>query len=228
MTISMKKSTTQRELLQIFISGKSQLRAYVNLRAREVQLNAPVLDLGSGGLGTASYQRYIAGYAGAKVISLDLDRERRPSALADLNEAFPCKSEGFGTVLAFLVLEYLHDLDSVLGEVYRVLQPGGQIVFALPFLDRLDTVVGESARLTEAGWARLLARAGFREIAITAEGSGAAGAALDMIEFAVPRFLRGLALRLAWWLDSWLTRRSGGRFRNASDYPLAYFITARK
>lgn len=217
-----------RRARRIFAEGKTQWRAYLNLHAEKINLVEPVLDIGSGEFGTASYQRFIPGYAELDVQSVDLDPARRPSKVADLNDGIPYADEQFNTVLAFGVLEYLYDFEFVLRDVHRVLGAGGYFHIAVPFLDRVASDGGDAFRFTARALEQMLQNTGYTEIEITAYGHGAYTAALDQIEFSLPRPLRGLVYRACVGIDKLLTKRSGGRFRNQHDYPLGYMLSARK
>jgi SAM-dependent methyltransferase len=213
----------------IFASGKTQWRAYMNVHAERIALDAPILDIGSGALGTASYQRHIPRYAELGVQSVDLDPARKPTKVANLNEGIPYGDGEFKTCLCFGVLNYLYDVDFVAQEIHRVLQPQGWLYLTIPFLDRVTSDYGDSLRLTAHALEKMLSRNGFTQIEATPYGSGAWGAALDMVEFMLPtRPLRSAAFWLALRLDAFATRRSGGKFRNHNDYPLGYCVAARR
>lgn len=213
----------------IFASGKTQWRAYMNVHSERVNLQAPILDIGSGAMGTASYQRHIPQYGALNVQSVDLDPARKPTKVANLNDGIPFGDGEFKTCLSFGVMNYLYDFESLCREMNRVLQPNGMLYLTIPFLDRVTSDYGDSVRLTAHALEKMLANSGFSEIEIVPYGSGAWGAALDMVEFMIPtRPLRALSFWLAVKLDAFATRRSGGKFRNEKDYPLGYCLSARK
>lgn len=60
---------------------------------------------------------------------------------ADADQNFVFENESFDVILAFIVLEYLNDLDHVFGECSRVLVPGGRII-ATHFIQRRSMVLG--------------------------------------------------------------------------------------
>jgi SAM-dependent methyltransferase len=209
------------EVRRIFVSGKTLWRAYMNATVQGLHLQSPVLDVGSGKLGTASYQRLIPDFAKLDVTSLDISPARQPDALADVQRSLPFKDGVFRTCLLFNVLEYLHDYETALQEIHRVLAVEGRLIIAVPFLSRVHSDK-DAVRLTAYGLEHVLAKTGFGSIEVIPLGNGAFGAALEQIEFGIPRFLRGISFRLALALDGLAGRRSGGKYRNASDYPLGY------
>jgi SAM-dependent methyltransferase len=54
-----------------------------------------------------------------------------PVALADLQSALPFPDGCFDAVLCALIGEHLDELDRVYSEFYRVLRPGGRLVFSV-------------------------------------------------------------------------------------------------
>lgn len=217
-----------KDMRQQFVEGKTQWRAYLNLHSAHITVNAPVLDIGSGAYGTASYQRYIPNYHAVEVRSVDLDPARRPTIIGNLTQGIPFQGNYFNTCLAYGVFGYLYNFEDVLRDIWRVLKVDGHVHLALPFLDRVASDGGDSLRYTATAIEKMLTNTGFAAIEITPYGHGACTAALDQIEFAVPKPLRGLAVRLAIALDKQFTKRSGGKFRNQHDYPLGYMVSARK
>lgn len=215
-------------VMQVFREGKSLWRAYMSAQMYDLHLESPVIDLGSGEYGTASYQRLIPGFKELDVVSVDISDERKPTKIADIEQGIPAEDGSFATCLNFNLLTLLYKYDFVLCESLRVLKPGGRLYFAVPFLMRVSPDPSDFFRFTGAGLERMLLQAGFSNIEVTALGAGAATAALAQLDFLVPRWLRGVVLRFCWWLDARITRHSGGKYRNRHDYPIGYFVTAQK
>jgi SAM-dependent methyltransferase len=160
---------------------------------------------------------------------VDIDPDRQPSKVADLNLGIPYADGEFQTCLAMGVFNYFYDFDTVTAEVVRILRPGGSFYAAIPFLDRVTSDHGDSVRLTAHALDKMLRGAGLKPDYILPCGSGGWGTALDMVEFMLPTPpLRSLAFRAAIALDGFATRRSGGKYRNAKDYPLGYLLLAHK
>lgn len=121
-------------------------------------LPRPLLDLGCG---DGHFAQVVLGSVD---VGLDLDlamlreaarrgRYRQLDAASATRLPFPDAS--FRSVLANCVLEHIPDLDAVLGEVRRVLAPGGLFVLSVPNDVHNENLLGS----------RVLARTGFRRAA---------------------------------------------------------------
>lgn len=112
------------------------LRAVEARYYEEIELPEPVMDLGCGDAHFASetFDRPLA--AGVDPWWLPLTEARTRSAYLTLAQAegaaLPFASGHFASVISNSVLEHIPELDPVLAEVNRVLQPGGTFVFCSP------------------------------------------------------------------------------------------------
>jgi SAM-dependent methyltransferase len=217
-----------RLVYEQFASGKTLWRSLMNERVRRLILEEPILDLGAGEHGTSSYHQLINGFETMKVASVDISPEKRPTKVADIEIGIPFGNDEFRTCLAFNLFEHLYRFDQVFGEAWRVLAPGGRLYIAVPFLFRVHADPSDYYRYTQHCLERKLMEAGFGEIVIEPQGGGAVTAALAQVDFLVPKIARRLALRISLSMDARITKRSGGLYRNARDYPIGYFVTATK
>lgn len=116
---------------------RALLRAVEARFYEDIELAAPVLDLGCGDGHFAA----IAFADRPPMIGIDpwwpplresARRNAYRAAIQSAGAAMPFPSELFATVVSNSVLEHIPDLDPVLAEVQRVLKPGGRFVFCVP------------------------------------------------------------------------------------------------
>ena len=106
---------------RLFASEKTSVwRAHLNTHLMHLNLDPPVLDLGSGAFGTTSYHYVIPGFREMEVHSVDISAERRPTKIADVERGIPYEDERFGSCLLFNVMMYFYQFASVVSEVRRV------------------------------------------------------------------------------------------------------------
>jgi SAM-dependent methyltransferase len=103
---------------------------------RHLPAAAPLLDLGCGdGMFTTLTLAAPVAY-GLEPDPVDAARARRTGTYAQVHQApaaaIPLADEACGLVLANSVLEHIPDLDPVLGEIHRVLRPGGWLLITAP------------------------------------------------------------------------------------------------
>ncbi len=112
------------------------LRAVEDRFYQDVPLPEPVLDLGSG-------DGHFASVAFARKLDVGLDPWVAPTLEAKGRECYrllvlgqgaeiPFADGSFASVTSTSVMEHIPDIDPVLAEVNRILQPGGKFVFCLP------------------------------------------------------------------------------------------------
>ena len=115
---------------------RSLLRAVEARFYRDFELPGPVLDVGCG-------DGHFTSVAFDRPLDVGLDPWTAPiqqaaklgvyHILTQANgAAMPYPSEYFGSAISNSVLEHIPDIDSVLGEVGRVLQPGARFLFCVP------------------------------------------------------------------------------------------------
>ena len=122
-------------------------------------LSGPVLDLacGDGVFAASAYNMKLD-------VGLDLHMESLRSAVGKYGlltradaTAMPFGDGSFRTVLSVCALEHIPDIEGVLGEVGRVLGPGGELIFSVPSVrfgdmllkTRLLRMLGLNARADE-------------------------------------------------------------------------------
>jgi len=130
------------------------------MRERASQLRGQLLDVGCG---TKPYRSL---FEVDEYVGLDVDNEAsRRHAIADVlydGRTFPFESGRFDAVLCNQVLEHVFDPDAFIGEMRRVLAPGGRLLLTVPFVWDEHEQPWDYARYSSFGLRALLERHGFR------------------------------------------------------------------
>ena len=211
-----------------FASGKSLARSYMNWHVTQATLSAPILDIGAGEFGSASYHALLAQADQREFFSVDIVPDKHPTKVADVQQRIPFDDNTFRTCLAFNLLEHVYDFHGLCREAWRVLAPAGIFYISVPFLLRVHADPDDYFRYTASALHHLLSEHDFHEIVIESYGGGALTAALSQIDFLAPRLFRRCLITCCCLGDQWISKRSGGKYRNAHDYPLGYFVRAQK
>jgi SAM-dependent methyltransferase len=123
-------------------------------------LSGRLLDVGCG---TKPYQ---ALFAVDVYIGLDIDSEvSRKRGIADHHydgNTFPFVDASFDSVLCNQVLEHVFNPDEFLGEIVRVLRPGGKLLLTVPFVWDEHEQPYDYARYSSYGLHALLEKQGFK------------------------------------------------------------------
>lgn len=173
---------------------RSRLTAFVS----EVPAGSLVVDLGSG-------SRRLAGH----VLSVDIGRFPQVDLVADGHQ-LPFQADVASRIVCTGVLEHVRAPERVVGEMLRILRPGGRIYAAVPFMQGFHPGSGTDAdfqRRTHLGLMQLMAPLEIVESGI----SGGPSAALAWIlreylalPFAWNRLLYKSVYLLSGPLTSWL------------------------
>ena len=142
-------------------------------RGLEYKKGLNILDAGCGGGATlASLNRY--GCAQGMELSeeaVDYARQRGRKVARGSIERAPFASEGFDLALALDVIEHVPDDLAALGELYRVLRPGGSVLVTVPAFETLwsahDVANGHYRRYTLAGLRERVEMSGFEVVNAT-------------------------------------------------------------
>lgn len=155
-----------------------------------------------------------------------LDRE------ADLNGPLPFESETFDTVLLSDVLEHVVDPLLVMGEIARLLKPGGVLLMNVPFFYWLHETPHDYHRFTSYALRRMSSAVGLRVEELTSIG-GAPEIISDMVAkhlIRVPRVGSSFAALLQWAVGNLTETKRGRRLssRSGEKFPLGYTLIAVK
>ncbi len=140
----------------------------LRLNRRHVERMAPLskgalLDIGCG---DKPYERllrpYVDSYVGLE--HPDTAHSREGVDVWGSADDLPFGDDSFDTVVSFHVLEHTEEPARVLGEMARVLRPGGRLLLAVPFIWGVHEAPRDFYRFTPYGLRHLLGEAGFRDI----------------------------------------------------------------
>lgn len=127
------------------------------------QLNGEVLDVGCG---RKPYRHLVPA---ARYVGLDLDTpELRALGAADIfyeGGAIPVAAESFDGVLCSQVLEHIFAPAEFLGEINRVLRPGGRLLLTTPFAWDEHSQPFDFGRYSSFGLCHVLEAAGYEVVA---------------------------------------------------------------
>jgi SAM-dependent methyltransferase len=134
-------------------------------------LTGEVLDVGCG---RKPYRTLIPA---TRYVGLDIDSPvTRTLGAADVyyeGGRFPFPDESFDGVLCSEVLEHIFAPEEFLGEIHRVLRPGGRLLLTVPFVWDEHEQPHDFARYTSFGLRAVLERAGFAIIEQRKSGANA-------------------------------------------------------
>lgn len=163
-------ATPGRDYLALQLASMAPHRAI--LRAVESRLMStvprvpPVLDIGSGDghFASIAYDSPIDVGIDVRLSELREAADRGPTVYRKVvvasATAVPFADGRFGTVLSNCAIEHIKDIDAVLGELVRVLRPGGEFATTVPSEHFADMLLGSTVlrRLRWRGGARAYGR----------------------------------------------------------------------
>lgn len=195
-----------------------------------LRLAGRTLDLGGGARN--SYARLLR--ATGRIESVNVDREIQPTLVHDLDTPLPLRDGTYDNVISFNTFEHLRHDTLAIAEAIRVLKPGGEFHFLVPWLYRVHGSPYDFHRHTWLWWRDTLEALGVDGRALHVEplvwsrlatassffGSSRPGRALRSL-LLLPAVLHDLCAR-----DHRL--RDDGRSRRLCDYALGYYVHGRK
>lgn len=138
------------------------------------KFNGVILDIGCG---IMPYREFIlANRKQTSYIGVDFEKPAgaeyemlRPDLFWD-GVTIPLEDNSVETVLATELLEHCANPDIILHEVFRVLKPGGNFIFTVPFVWNIHLVPYDEYRYTPFAMKRMLENSGFKNIELKALG----------------------------------------------------------
>ncbi|MBU3922902.1 class I SAM-dependent methyltransferase [Patescibacteria group bacterium] len=177
-----------KDLIKETLRGKSLPRILINNRMKKTQeLQGRILALASGNKRPSVY-RFLKINKNAKIVSVDISKERNPDFIADLEKPFPFKNNEFDCITCFNLLEHIFDHKNVINESYRSLKEGGRFIGTIPFLGSVHADPDDYFRYTKSTLEKLFKE--FKQVNIEALGYGPFSVNYYMIASAFPKILR--------------------------------------
>ena len=173
-----------------------------NLRRVSYDRTGLLVDIGCG------QQPYRALLPSARRVGIDLpgyaggDAAEQPSidCYGDA-QVIPLRDGVAATVVAIQVLEHVPDPGGLLGEIYRILSPGGSVLVTAPQSFPMHGIPYDFYRYTEYGLRHLLEKAGF--VVESVEKNGSFGAYLGLM-INVYLFQHFFEFRKRYWMKALL------------------------
>jgi SAM-dependent methyltransferase len=144
-------------LINPFYFARKELAAHLGDLARS--LTGKTLDVGCG---SKPYERLCNP---SEYVGMELDTaENRKKKLADCfydGHRFPFEANTFDSAIATQVFEHIFEPTEFLGEIYRILKPGGMLLMTTPFIWDEHEQPMDFARYSSFGVRSLVIGAGF-------------------------------------------------------------------
>lgn len=188
-----------------------------------LSINGKIIDLG--GSKKSGYHELIKGENKIEVVNID-DKYGFDHKF-DLEGKFDLSSHHYDAVLAINALEHVYNYNSFISESKRVLKEGGMIVIGVPFLIQYHPCPNDFWRYTKPTLKRILEDNGFKHIEIKTIGAGPFTATAQILNNVLKfSFIRKIysvinVLDMILWIFM-------GKNRMVEDYPLGYFVIAKK
>ena len=91
--------------------------------------------------------------------------------IADISQMIPLDDSSADIAILSNVLEHVYDFQTLLGEIHRVLRPGGSILIVVPFMIKLHQLPYDFFRYTRHALERVGKEAGFSDIQVDELGN---------------------------------------------------------
>lgn len=190
-----------------------------------IYLNGEILDVGGSrkadyhGLFKGDYSIISSDVSGDCDINFDAEKDQWPFA-----------NDKFDAVLMINLLEHLFDYNFALSQAGRVLKNNGKIIVVVPFFINLHPSPNDYFRFTKQALQRIFNNLMFRDIEIKEISGGFFAVHYYLWQRFIPSFFDIIFMPLVRLFDNLLAGASKlikGRY-NKNEYPLGYFVKARK
>ncbi len=147
----------------VFIVRRGLHKAILDLSPA---VGGSVLDLGCGKKPYESLFSKATSYTG---VDIEVSGHDHADSKVDVfydGKTLPFPDESFDSVVSFEVFEHVFNIEELLGEVLRVLKPGGRFLLTIPFAWEEHEAPYDFARYTSFGIEHVLLKVGFEGVRI--------------------------------------------------------------
>jgi SAM-dependent methyltransferase len=211
-----------------YLSPSAYGQYLATLGLLRAHVRGKVIDLGCG---DAPFRGQLADRVDA-YDTLDLRPRIQTTYVGDIQDMHMIPDGAYDSALSLEVLEHVPDPFRAVGEIFRILKPGGVVVISVPHLSRIHDAPYDYYRYTGFGLHYMLARAGFEIVEIRRKGG-----LLSFLGHQLSTLLLGLVWGLpvlqqtAWFLNKWLITRPwyalDGVLDHSGIFALGYVVAAR-
>jgi SAM-dependent methyltransferase len=175
------------------------------------------------GCGNRDLGPWLSGLGVKELTSYDIASDL-PGAVIGSLDAMPFADGSFDTILCNAVLEHVERVEAVVGELARILRPGGHLVLAVPFLQPHHDCPRDFRRYTKDGLVALGEAAGLKAIAVNPVHSAAQTIGWILWEIALEkgRLFRSLAWPFVYAWTRLSVRTDRAIVRNANTYQIVF------
>ena len=209
------------------IKGYSLLRIYQVQACKKINIKVNSIEFGAYKEKNKNFSSFFEGTS--KVLFSNYYNYKNKNYLKiDLTKKFKLKGNKFDNAIILNVIEHLPNNSLTFKEIFRVLNPGGNLIGSTPFIYQVHGAPNDYFRFTKDFYKITLKKNKFKKIEIQALGFGPFVASYSLIYSYIKFFplIKELILILAYFLDYLI------QFFVKTDlkeiYPLGFYFTAKK
>lgn len=202
------------------LKGKSVTRSFSNNEVHNIRVHGDVADIGSGS--NPYYYKFFQNVENATFHSMD---KKIGDDIDFETDNLPFEDNSFDMVLSMSVLEHIYNHTHLLGEMVRILKPGGECIIYVPFFIYYHPDPKDFFRYTKDALNRMTNDAGLKNVRVKEVGMGLFVVGVSVLIPSLPRVLRPFVFLPAVFLD-WILLKIKKRYHE--QFPLGYMVYAKK
>jgi SAM-dependent methyltransferase len=139
---------------------------FEGVRANAHLISGKTLDFGCGSKPYSDFFAHTSNYVGCDI---QVSGHNHLSSKVDVfydGSSLPFEDQSFNSVVSFETFEHIFNIDSIVKEIHRVLQPRGQMLITIPFVWEEHEVPYDYARYSTYGIRHILETNGFEIVKI--------------------------------------------------------------